>query len=64
MTCAALLACIMPGCGGDGSDSPNSPQPADAGPEFVQKTADMMKQANAGMDLKKAQQTKAAESKK
>jgi hypothetical protein len=63
MICAAFLAALVPGCG-DGMDSPNAPQPADAGPEFAQKTADMMKQANAGsMDLKKAQQENAAKKK-
>ena len=51
---AALIGGVFAGCGGE--DSPYSTPPSETGPEFAHKTADMMKQANAGtMDLKKAQ---------
>lgn len=53
--CTASLAAFVPGCG-DGMDSPAAPQPDVATtPDFTKKTGDMMKEANAGMDLKKAQ---------
>jgi hypothetical protein len=60
--CVAFLAGLMSGCGGDGADSPNATPPeATNSPDFAKKTADMMKDANAGsMDLKKAQQSNAA----
>ena len=62
--CTAFLAAFVPGCG-DGMDSPTAPQPDVATtPDFTKKTGDMMKEANAGMDLKKAQAASAAEKKK
>jgi hypothetical protein len=55
--CVAFLAGMISGCG-DGADSPNATPPeATNSPDFAKKTADMMKDANAGsMDLKKVQQ--------
>ena len=56
-----FLAGIVSGCG---DDQPNAPaQPSETGPEFAKKTADMMKEANKGMDLKNAQQAKPPSSK-
>jgi hypothetical protein len=63
LICTAFLACIIPGCGA-GEDSPNATPPSETGPEFAAKTAEMMKNANAGMDLKKLRQSNAAQSKK
>jgi hypothetical protein len=49
---AGFLGCVIGGCG---ENQPNAPaQPAEANADFIKKTADMMKDANAGMDLKKA----------
>jgi hypothetical protein len=42
--CALFLACLIPGCGDD--SPPSTPAEETANPEFAQKTADMMKQAN------------------
>ncbi len=57
----AFLAGIISGCG---EGQPNAPTPpSQTGPEFSQKTADMMKAANTGMDLKKARQASAASKK-
>ncbi|MHB1557966.1 MAG: hypothetical protein ACYC61_10840 [Isosphaeraceae bacterium] len=54
---AAILAGALPGCG---EDQPNQPaQPKDLGAEFGKNTADMMKNANSGMDLKGAQKANA-----
>jgi len=54
---AALLGCIISGCG---EDQPNAPaQQSELTPDFAAKTADMMKNANTGMDPKAAK-TKAA----
>ena len=61
--CAAFLAGMISGCG-DSSDSPNATPPEATDADFAKKTADMMKDANAGMDLKKAQQQNAADKKK
>jgi hypothetical protein len=48
----AFLAGVVSGCS---EDQPNtSTPPSEAGPEFAKKTADMMKNANTGMDFKKA----------
>ncbi len=48
---AGFLGCLFSGCG---EDQPNTPaQPTDLNADFAKKTADMMKDANAGMDLKK-----------
>jgi hypothetical protein len=61
--CVAFLAGMISGCG-DGSDSPNATPPTETNADFAKKTADMMKDANAGsMDLKKAQ-SKPAEAQK
>ena len=52
---AAILAGVISGCGGE--DQPNAPAKAeDLGPDFAKKTADMMKNANSGMDLKAAKE--------
>lgn len=49
---AAVLTGALPGCG---EDQPNQPaQQKDLGEDFAKKTADMMKNANSGMDLKGA----------
>lgn len=49
---AAILGGVLVGCG---ENQPNAPaKPEDLGPEFAAKTADMMKNANSGMDLKAA----------
>lgn len=54
---AAILAGALPGCG---EDQPNQPaEEKDLGAEFGKNTADMMKSANSGMDLKGAQKTNA-----
>jgi hypothetical protein len=60
----AFLAGMISGCG-DGLDSPASTPPEQTDADFAKKTADMMKEANAGsMDLKKAQQKSAEAPKK
>lgn len=52
MLLPALLVGFIAGCG---EDQPNAPTPAsETNAEFSKKTADMMKAANSGMDLKKA----------
>jgi hypothetical protein len=61
LLCIAFLAGIVSGCGDDSNSGAQAPQ--DTGPEFAQKTADMMKAANTGMDLSKAQKKPAAPSK-
>jgi hypothetical protein len=59
----AFLAGTISGCG-DSVDSPTSTPPEQTGADFAKKTADMMKDANAGsMDLKKAQQSSAEKKK-
>ena len=53
-----LLAGIFSGCS---EDQPNAPaQPDQTGADFQKKTADMMKAANSGMDVKKAKATSAS----
>ncbi|MGP0063111.1 MAG: hypothetical protein ACLQGP_05835 [Isosphaeraceae bacterium] len=53
MVLLAFLSGVIAGCGGE--SQPNAPaEPADLGPDFAKKTADMMKNANSGMDLKGA----------
>ncbi len=54
----ALLSGVIAGCGGE--DQPNTPaQPSEVGTaDFAKKTQDMMKDANSGMDLKKAPKKK------
>ena len=62
--CAAFLACLISGCG-DGLDSPNATPPEQTNGDFAKKTADMMKDANAGsMDIKAAKQKGAEAPKK
>jgi hypothetical protein len=47
-----FLAGLISGCG---EGQPNAPaQPTDLGKDFGQKSQDMMKNANSGMDLKGA----------
>lgn len=47
-----FLACVFSGCG---EDQPNAPaQPSEVNADFAKKTADMMKDANKGMDIKGA----------
>jgi hypothetical protein len=54
----AFLAGVVSGCS---ENQPNAPTPAsETGPEFAKNTADMMKNANTGMDLKKAKAAAAA----
>ncbi len=54
---AAVLAGAVPGCG---EDQPNKPaEEKDLGADFAKNTADMMKNANSGMDLKGAQKANA-----
>jgi hypothetical protein len=49
---AAILGGVLPGCG---EDQPNAPaKSSELGEDFAKKTADMMKNANSGMDLKAA----------
>jgi hypothetical protein len=51
----AVLTAFLAGFLGCGEDQPNSSaQPSELGPDFAKKTADMMKDANKGMDLKAA----------
>jgi hypothetical protein len=50
---AAFLACLLSGCGENQPNAPATPEDVSA-PDFAKKTADMMKNANSGMDLKKA----------
>ena len=46
----ALFGCVLSGCG---EDQPNAPaQPSEVNADFAKKTADMMKDANSGMDPK------------
>ena len=53
---AVLLGAVLPGCG---EDQPNAPAaPSEVNADFGKKSQDMMKEANSGMDLKKAQATK------
>jgi hypothetical protein len=53
--CGAVLAGMMAGCG---EDQPNAPaQPSEVTGQFAQKTVDMMKSANTGMDPKAARKT-------
>jgi hypothetical protein len=48
----AFLAGLISGCG---ENQPNEPaKPSDLGADFAKKTADQMKAANSGMDLKAA----------
>jgi len=48
----AFLGCLCSGCG---EDQPNAPaQPTEVNADFAKKTADMMKDANKGMDIKAA----------
>jgi hypothetical protein len=55
---AAILGGVLSGCG---EDQPNSPaKPADLGEDFAKKTADQMKNANSGMDLKAAKEANKA----
>lgn len=50
---AAILAGALPGCG---ENQPNQPaEEKDLGADFGKNAADMMKNANSGMDLKAAQ---------
>jgi hypothetical protein len=58
----AFLGCLLSGCG---DDQPNAPATAEDvnSPDFAKKTADMMKAANSGMDLKKAKAENAASKK-
>jgi hypothetical protein len=59
LLCGAFLVGAVSGCGGE--DQPNAPaQPNETNADFAKKTADMMKAANSGMDLKKAQQNRTA----
>ncbi len=56
MVLAVVLAGILPGCG---EDQPNAPAaPSEVNADFGKKSQDMMKDANSGMDLKKAQAAK------
>ena len=48
----AVLGCVVSGCGENQPNASAQPEQVDA--NFMKKTADMMKDANAGMDLKKA----------
>ena len=58
LTVAAILAGALPGCG---EDQPNKPaEEKDLGADFAKNTADMMKNANSGMDVKAAQKTGAS----
>jgi hypothetical protein len=51
MLLTAFLAGVFSGCS---EGQPNAPaEPSETGPEFAKKTAEMMKAANSGMDLKK-----------
>ncbi len=46
----ALLGCVFSGCG---ENQPNAPaQPSEVNADFAKKTADMMKDANTGMNPK------------
>ena len=55
MLCVALLAGFAAGCD---EDQPSTPTPAaEANADFGKKSQDMMKAANSGIDLKKAQST-------
>ncbi len=52
MLLPALMVAFVAGCG---EDQPNPPAAAsETNADFSKKTADMMKNANTGMDLKKA----------
>ena len=52
MLLPAVLAGFIAGCGDEAQ--PNAPTPAaETNADFSKKTADMMKNANSGMDLKK-----------
>jgi len=47
---ALLLSCAFSGCG---ESQPNAPaEPTEVNADFAKKTADMMKDANTGMDPK------------
>jgi hypothetical protein len=49
---AGLVACMLSGCG---ESQPNAPaKPEQINPEFSQKSADMMKAANVGLNQQKA----------
>jgi len=51
----AFLTGAIPGCGGE--SQPNAPaQPEEVNADFGKKSADMMKNANSGMDLKAAKE--------
>jgi hypothetical protein len=53
MFAVAFLGCIL--SSGCGENQPNTPaQPEEVNADFAKKTADMMKDANKGMDLKSA----------
>jgi hypothetical protein len=53
MFAVAFLGCIL--SSGCGENQPNAPaEPTDLNADFAKKTADMMKDANKGMDLKGA----------
>ncbi len=50
-----LSACVAGMISGCGEDQPNAPaQPGEVNVDFAKKTADMMKNANSGMDPKKS----------
>jgi hypothetical protein len=59
---AGFLAGLIPGCG---EEQPNRPaQPDEANADFARKSADMRRDANSGMDPKKARAGGAAPAKR
>jgi hypothetical protein len=61
MLVTAFVAGMISGCG---EDQPNAPaQPSEVNADFGKKTADMMKNANSGIDPKNAKPAPSAEKK-
>ncbi len=61
LRCLALAAILGGAISGCGEDQPNAPaKPNELGEDFGKKTADMMKSANSGMDLKAAKEANKA----
>ena len=58
LRCAVVAAVLAGLIGGCGEDQPNQP-PKELTPEVAKSSADLMKNANSGMDPKKAKEANA-----